>query len=228
MTVGLVLQEESNGIGCVGIFRGRSQLDVLQKSKEDRTLMRVKPRQKRQIITAGGSFVGFALSQNAVGIRLQHGPDRIETLLCRPFAPVRQRNAVQGSYKRIRPLHIVSLILEQRVLSTVVKLLDQADEHIRHIVERTGGLNHLQRRRERQPLRIGTIMDGTQIQRPRFGGKLFNFHVRNIGEETRREGLLPKPFQMIEKIAGVLGGRLLRLVLQPVPRTLGPFRWPLE
>jgi hypothetical protein len=107
---------------------------------------------------------------------------------------------------------MVGLMLEQRVVSMVVKLLDQADEHIRHIVERAGGLNHHQRRRERQSLRIGTIMDGTQIQRPRLGGKLFNLHVRDIGEEIRREGLLPKPFQMIEKIAGVLGGRLLGLV----------------
>lgn len=174
--------------------------------------MRVKPLQERQMVAARRSLVRFALSQNTVSIGLQNSADCVQPLLRRSFTPVGPRDAMKGGHERIRTLHMIGLMLEQRIVGMVVKLLNQANEHIGDIVQRAGRLNDNQRRTKRQLLWICTIVD--RIERPRFDGELFDLDIR---ENLGRDGLFAKPFQMFEEITRVLGGRLFRLLLQPVP-----------
>lgn len=112
---------------------------------------------------------------------------------------------------------MIGLMLEQRIVGMVVKLLNQANEHIGDIIKRAGRLDDSQRGSKRQPLWICTIVNRTQIERPRFGGKLFDLDIGNIGENLGGNGLLSKPFHVFEEITRVLGRRLFRLVLQPIP-----------
>jgi len=104
-----------------------------------------------------------------------------------------------------------------------MELLHQPDEHVCDVIERAGELNNHQRRRQRHTFWICTFVNGPQIQRAGFGCKLFDLDIGNIGEDFRRQGLLPKPFQMFHEIGRVLSRRLSRLVLQAVPRTLDTF-----
>ena len=123
------------------------------------------------MVAAGRGLMRFALSQNAVSIGLQHSADCVQPLLRRSFTPVGQRDAVEGGHERIRTLHMIGLMLEQRIVGMVVKLLNQANEHIGDIIKRAGCLDDNQRRSKRQSFWICTIVDRTQIERPRFGGK---------------------------------------------------------
>ena len=120
---------------------------------------------------------------------------------------------MQGGHERIRTLHMIGLMLEQRIVGMVVKFLNQANEHIGNIIKRAGRLDDNQRRTKRQSLWFCTIVDRTQIERPRFGGKLFDLDIGNIGENLGRDGLLTKPFQVFEEVTRVLSGRLFRLIL---------------
>lgn len=54
---------------------------------------------------------------------------------------------------------MIGLMLEQCIVGMVVKLLNQANEHIRDIIQTAGRLNDNQRRSKRQSLWICTIVD---------------------------------------------------------------------
>ena len=116
--------------------------------------MGVKPRQKWQMVSPGRCLVRFALRQDPFRIWLQDSTNGVEAFFRRSFTSVGERHAVEGRHQRIRPLHVIALVLDQGTVSVIVELLHQPDEHIGHIIQRAGDLNENQGSGERQtPLR---------------------------------------------------------------------------
>ena len=76
---------------------------------------------------------------------------------------------------------MIDLMLKQSIIATFVELLYQPDEHVSDIA-RAGDPDDHQRRRERQPVRIRVVVNGAQVKRTRFRGKLFDLDLGNAGE----------------------------------------------
>ena len=126
--------------------------------------MRVETGQKRQIVAPRRGLVGFALGQNAISVGLQHCADRVQTLLRGSLASIGERNSVQGSHERICPLDVVSLVLEQCVVSVVMQFLHEAYKHVGGVIERTRRLHEYKGGSKGQALRFCAVLDRTEIE----------------------------------------------------------------
>ena len=106
----------------------------------------------------------FALGQNAISVGLQHCADRVQALLRRSLASIGERNTVQGRHKRISPLNMVSLVLEQCVISMVVQFLYEANEYVGRVIERAPRLHENKDGGKGQTLRICAVVDRTEVK----------------------------------------------------------------
>ena len=71
------------------------------------------------MIASGGGFVGFALFENPIRNRLQHGTNRTEALVRPSLAAVCQRYSAQGCYERIGSVHVICLVFSKASLAWV-------------------------------------------------------------------------------------------------------------
>ena len=126
----------------------------------------------------------FALLQNAIRLGFKDSANRGKPLLRSSVSSICQSDLVQGRNEVVRSLHLLSLILQQRIIGLVVKALHQPDKHIRDIIKSACRLREDKGGRERQAFVRSQVVHGRHVKGPGFRRELFYFDVRYAMEHV--------------------------------------------
>jgi len=114
--------------------------------------MRVERLEEGKVLFSGRGLMRLALLQNAIGVGLDNSSDQRQPLLRRSRGSVRERHSMKLGYQPIGSFHVLSLMVQQRIVGLIVETLDRSNVHVSRIVECAANLGKHKRRRKSEPL----------------------------------------------------------------------------